>query len=73
MKKIFIALSLMMFVGTVGTTVYAASNDVQTEISKDDDKKKKRKKKNKKNKKCSTENKACSTKSAEKSCCSKKK
>ncbi len=44
MKKIFLALSLMMFVGTVGTTIYAATSDVQTEINHDDDKKKKKKK-----------------------------
>ena len=56
MKKIFLALSLMMFVGTVGTSVYAATNETPTEIKKDDDKKKK-KKSSKKScaSKCSTE------------------
>ena len=43
MKKIFFALALMTFVGSVATTAYAASNGVSTEIKKDDKKKKKKK------------------------------
>lgn len=68
MKKILFAASFLLFVGTIGTTAFAAteSNDTQTEITKkDDDKKKKKKKKKKKSKKadakksCSGEKKAC--------------
>ena len=73
MKKIFLALSLIVFVGTVGTTVYAANSETKTEITKHDDKKKKKKSK----KACSAEKAACSSKSADgtapKSCCSQKK
>mmetsp|Transcript_26064 Transcript_26064/g.58073 ORF Transcript_26064/g.58073 Transcript_26064/m.58073 type:complete len:478 (-) Transcript_26064:515-1948(-) len=53
MKKILFAASLLLFVGAIGTTAYAATNssDAQTEITKnDDDKKKKKKKKKKKTK-----------------------
>lgn len=74
MKKVFLALSLIVFVGTVGTTVYAATSDVKTEITKHDDKKKKKKKSKKA---CTAEKEACSSKSAEgtttKSCCAHKK
>lgn len=73
MKKVFLALSLIVFVGTVGTTVYAATSNVKTEITKHDDKKKKKKSK----KACTAEKEACSSKSAEgtatKSCCAHKK
>lgn len=73
MKKVFLALSLIVFVGTVGTTVYAATSDVKTEITKHDDKKKKKKSK----KACTADKSACSSKSAEgtttKSCCAHKK
>jgi len=73
MKKIFLALSLIVFVGTVGTTVYAANSETKTEITNHDDKKKKKKSK----KACSAEKAACSSKSADgtapKSCCSQKK
>lgn len=73
MKKIFLALSLIVFVGTVGTTVYAATSNVKTEITKHDDKKKKKKSK----KSCTADKAACSSKSAEgttqKSCCAHKK
>ena len=41
MKKVFFALALMTFVGSIATTAYAASNGVSTEIKKDDKKKKK--------------------------------
>lgn len=43
MKKVFFALALMTFVGSIATTAYAASNGVSTEIKKDDKKKKKKK------------------------------
>ena len=43
MKKIFLALALTAFVGSVATTSYAASNGVSSEIKKDDKKKKKKK------------------------------
>ena len=39
MKKVFFALALMTFVGSIATTAYAASNGVSTEIKKDDKKK----------------------------------
>ncbi|NVK65019.1 MAG: hypothetical protein HWE22_10555 [Flavobacteriales bacterium] len=66
MKKILFAASLLMFVGAVGTTAYAASTSdgAQTEITKHDDKKKKKKKKKKADAK-----KSCSSESG-KSCCS---
>jgi hypothetical protein len=74
MKKIFLALSLVVFVGTVGTTVYAANSETKTEITKHDDKKKKKKKSKKS---CTADKAACSSKSADgtatKSCCSQKK
>jgi hypothetical protein len=44
MKKIFFAIALFTFVGSVASTAYAASNGVSTEIKKDDKKKKKKKK-----------------------------
>jgi uncharacterized protein YxeA len=68
MKKILFAASLLLFVGAIGTTAYAATNssDVQTEITKNDDDKKKKKKKKKK---ADAKQKSCS----EKSCCSSKK
>lgn len=71
MKKIFLALSLIVFVGTVGTTVYAANTETKTEITKKDDKKKKKSKKS-----CTADKAACSSKTAEgtpKSCCAAKK
>ena len=63
MKKLFFALALMTFVGSVATTAYAASNGVSTEIKKDDKKKKK-----KKGACCSAEKGATTTKA----CCTKK-
>lgn len=69
MKKILFAASLLLFVGAIGTTAYAAtaSSDVQTEITKnnDDDKKKKKKKKKKadaKKKKSCEQSSCCSAK-----------
>jgi hypothetical protein len=63
MKKLFFALALMTFVGSVASTAYAASNGVSTEIKKDDKKKKK-----KKGACCSAEKGATTTKA----CCTKK-
>lgn len=65
MKKIFVALSLMMFVGSVSATAYAATTGTKTEISKKDDKEKKKKKKKKG---CCAEAKGAET--ATKKCCS---
>ena len=69
MKKVFIALTLVMFVGTASTSVFAASNGVKTEITKKDDDKKP--KKSKKSKKACASKQACSTEKG--SCCSGKK
>ncbi|MES2588368.1 MAG: hypothetical protein V4622_05255 [Bacteroidota bacterium] len=44
MKKVFLALSLMLFVGSLSSTAFAASNDDKTEIKKDEKKKRKGKK-----------------------------
>ena len=67
MKKVLFALSLLMFVGTVGVTAYAATTDTAvTHIKKEDDKKKK--KKGKKDKKAS-----CTKGEGASSCCAKKK
>ena len=65
MKKLFFALALMTFVGSVASTAYAAYNGVSTEIKKDDKKKKKTKKKGAC---CSAEKGATTTKA----CCTKK-
>ncbi len=65
MKKLFFALALMTFVGSVASTAYAASNGVSTEIKKDDKKKKK-----KKGACCSAEKAATGTET--KACCTKK-
>jgi hypothetical protein len=70
MKKVFFALALMTFVGSVATTAYAASTGNSTEIKKDDKKKKK-----KKGACCSAEKGAssCAKPGTEgKSCCTKK-
>jgi hypothetical protein len=69
MKKVFVALSLMLFVGSLTTTAFAASNDNNVEIKKDEKKKKKSKKggsccaaKTAETKSCGTvEKKACHT------------
>jgi hypothetical protein len=71
MKKIFFALALTTFVGSLATTTYAAVNGNSVEIKKDDKKKKKKKGC------CSAEKNATGsscTKSAEgkSGCCSKK-
>lgn len=68
MKKVFLALSLMLFVGTVATANTSAEPTVKIEL-----KEKKKEKKKKKKKKSKTEG-CCSstTKSTGGSCCSKK-
>jgi hypothetical protein len=70
MKKVFIALSLVLFVGSYATTAYAASNGVNIEIVKKEDKKKKKNKKGSCSEK-SAEAKSC-TKGEKKACCAKK-
>lgn len=72
MKKLLFAVALLTFVGTVGSTAYAASTGVSTEIKKDDKKKKK-----KKGACCSADQKKAESSCAKpgtegKSCCSKK-
>lgn len=62
MKKIFLALALTTFVGSMATSTYAAVTGVKIE-KKDDDKRKKKKKK----KGC-----CASQQSQTKSCCEKK-
>ena len=66
MKKVFLALSLMVFVGTVAVAATTDSNGVKTELTE-----KKKEKKKKKNKKSEG---SCSSKTAGTggSCCSKK-
>jgi hypothetical protein len=63
MKKLFLALALTTFVGSMATSSYAAVTGVKTE-KKDDDKRKKRKKK---------KGGCCASKQEQgKSCCAKK-
>jgi hypothetical protein len=73
MKKLFVAATLMMFLGATSISTYAMSNGVNIEMTD----KKEKKKKNKKGeaKSCSSEQKAsCGSASGEqKSCCSKPK
>jgi hypothetical protein len=73
MKKLFVAATLMMFIGSASLSTYAMSNGVNIEMTD----KKEKKKKNKKGeaKSCSSEQKtSCSSGTAEqKSCCSKPK
>ena len=69
MKKVLFTLSLLVFVGTIGVTTYAATNDAGVEVVKNDDDKKKKSKKVKKGKKAK---KGSCTKSSG-SCCSGKK
>ena len=60
MKKVFVAIALTTFVGSMATTAYAAVNGI--EISKKDDDKRKKKKKG---------GSCCSSSSTtQKSCCS---
>jgi hypothetical protein len=66
MKKFFIALSLMLFVGSMSATAFAASTGTSIELVKHDDKKKKKKKGA-----CAEGEKSCSKKEGEKkACCS---
>ncbi|MCO4813106.1 MAG: hypothetical protein KC454_00235 [Flavobacteriales bacterium] len=72
MKKVILAFSLFMFVGSFGATAFAASTDTQIEFRNNDDKKKKKKKKKSSKKSCAA--KCSAEKSAPKtaSCCKKK-
>lgn len=79
MKKVILAFSLMMFVGSFGTNAFASSNETQIEFRNDDDKKKKKKKKKSCAAKCATKcsadksgAKATSSATPVKSCCAKK-
>lgn len=66
MKKVFVALSLMLFVGSMSATAFAATTGTSVELVKHDDKKKKKKKAA-----CAEGEKSCSKKEGEKkSCCS---
>ncbi len=66
MKKVFIALSLMLFVGSMSATTFAASTGTSVGLVKHDDKKKKKKKGA-----CAEGEKSCSKKEGEKkACCS---
>jgi hypothetical protein len=66
MKKVFITLSLMLFVGSMSATSFAASTRTNVEFFKHDDKKKKKKKGT-----CTEGEKSCSKKEGEKkACCS---
>ncbi len=69
MKKVFVALTLMLFTATVASTAYAATNGdgTKTEVKKED--KKKKKKKSSCSEEKSGEAKSCAS---GKSCCSKK-
>lgn len=67
MKKVFLALSLMLFVGTVAT---AASSDVQGVKTEKNEKKKDKKKKKKKSGCCEAKPAGAATGTG--SCCSKK-
>lgn len=68
MKKVLFAFSMLMMVGTVGTTVYAATSTNGIEIKNDDDKKKKKKSSKKK----TAEKKACCAKAPGGKTCTKK-
>jgi len=72
MKKVFFALALMTFVGSMASTAYAASNGVSTEIKKDDKKKKKKKGSCCTSKGTTATGASCTKGTETKSCCSKK-
>lgn len=78
MKKVLVVLSLMLFVGSLSTSVYAAVSNEKVEMTHQDDKKKKKKDAccaGKDAKSCSTaEKKSCdkAEKEGAKTCCSKK-
>ncbi len=76
MKKLLVALSLMLFVGSLSTSVYAAVSNEKVEITHQDDKKKNKKAccAGKDAKSCSTAEKKSCDKAQEKgakACCSK--
>lgn len=76
MKKVLVVLSLMLFVGTLSTSVYAAMGTEKVELHQDDKKKKKKDAccAGKDAKSCSTaEKKSCdkAQKEGAKACCSK--
>jgi len=66
MKKIFLALALTTFVGSMASTAYAAANGI--EVVKHDDKKKKKKK----GACCASQTKASCSSTEKKACCAKK-
>lgn len=70
MKKVFLALALTAFVGSVATTAYAAANGNPTEVKKDD--KKKKKKKGCCSAEKGTAGSSCSKPTEGKACCTKK-
>jgi hypothetical protein len=73
MKKLFVAATLMMFIGSASLSTYAMSNGVNIEMT---DKKEKKKKKKGEAKSCSAEQQtSCGSGNGEqpKSCCSKPK
>ena len=77
MKKVLVVLSLMLFVGSLSTSVYAAMGTEKVELHQDDKKKKKKDAccAGKDAKSCSTEEKkSCdkAEKEGAKTCCSKK-
>lgn len=77
MKKVLVVLSLMLFVGSLSTSVYAAMGTEKVELHQDDKKKKKKDAccAGKDAKSCSTaEKKSCdkNQKEGAKTCCSKK-
>ena len=72
MKKLFVAATLMMFLGATSISTYAMSNGVNIEMTDKKEKKKKKKKGEAAN--CSAEQpKSCSSGEQPKACCSKPK
>lgn len=72
MKKLFVAATLMMFLGATSISTYAMSNGVNIEMTDKKEKKKKKKKGEAAN--CSAEQqKSCASGEQPKACCSKPK
>jgi hypothetical protein len=72
MKKLFVAATLMMFLGATSISTYAMSNGVNIEMT--DKKEKKKKRKKGEAKACSAEQpKSCASGEQPKACCSKPK
>lgn len=72
MKKLFVAATLMMFLGATSISTYAISNGVNIEMTDKKEKKKKKKKGEAAN--CSAEQpKSCASGEQPKACCSKPK